>query len=492
MGTIRSISVPGNPIPFAVGTMAVSSTEAAREGMKGRGVTLLHSWGDLLWALGPKIPPNEGFMSSRIYPMQGEMQNSRDEVDENEIEGDGGGDYEEGNARKEESSAVGAGSSTAAAVGEKLEGLSLGADDTNMIGSTSIAGIASKDVISNNNGVAPAAEGVQKISGLDMDTLLEAAVLGGLRSLKNAELPIQTSDFYQKHMLPLRPDGITFDFKTSTKYKKLSKLLDKYEKDKVLTQKQIRKQDHISSVNRSHPLIVHAADASAAGAAGGGGGAPMRDATGKKSAAIEYLYRAPSSLRAVFGPEGLANKDALYTAGEVEEALNNYATEQLLLSPDKKHIKLDHLLASGLWGKKEGPEEGSTLPIKQLLERYLSKLQLFHKIERPTEGGMVLEVVRKGAVKSITILAEKRFGRNVTVVAHVESFGYVADEMASDFQWRFKTACSVSKLPGKTESDFEIMMQGDLAKKVAEYFTLSDGIEAKFVEVNNKLSGKKK
>ena len=105
---------------------------------------------------------------------------------------------------------------------------------------------------------------------------------------------------------------------------------------------------------------------------------------------------------------------------------------------------------------------------------------------------MVLEVVRKGAVKSITILAEKRFGRNVTVVAHVESFGYVADEMASDFQRRFKTACSVSKLPGKTESDFEIMMQGDLAKKVAEYFTLSEGIEAKFVEVNNKLSGKKK
>ena len=42
---------------------------------------------------------------------------------------------------------------------------------------------------------------------LDMDSLLELAVLQGLHSLRTAELPIQSSDFYTRHMIPCRPDG---------------------------------------------------------------------------------------------------------------------------------------------------------------------------------------------------------------------------------------------------------------------------------------------
>jgi hypothetical protein len=40
-----------------------------------------------------------------------------------------------------------------------------------------------------------------------MDELLEAAVLAGLLTLKNADLPIQTGDFYTKHMIPAKPEG---------------------------------------------------------------------------------------------------------------------------------------------------------------------------------------------------------------------------------------------------------------------------------------------
>ena len=35
----------------------------------------------------------------------------------------------------------------------------------------------------------------------------QACLLGGLQSLTDAELPIQTSDFYSKHMLPAKPEG---------------------------------------------------------------------------------------------------------------------------------------------------------------------------------------------------------------------------------------------------------------------------------------------
>lgn len=52
----------------------------------------------------------------------------------------------------------------------------------------------------------------------------------------------------------LRPTGVVFDFKQSS-FKKLSKLVDRLEKDKVLTQKVIRKQDNITAVNRQHPRL---------------------------------------------------------------------------------------------------------------------------------------------------------------------------------------------------------------------------------------------
>ncbi len=51
-GSARTVTVPGNPAPFAVGRMAVSKTEAAREGMKGRGLSVLHHY--------PGTPPLEG------------------------------------------------------------------------------------------------------------------------------------------------------------------------------------------------------------------------------------------------------------------------------------------------------------------------------------------------------------------------------------------------------------------------------------------------
>ena len=68
-GTAMALCARDNPLPFAVGTMAVSRAEADREGMKGRGLTVLHSFGDLRWGLGDKAPPNSGFTPARIFPL---------------------------------------------------------------------------------------------------------------------------------------------------------------------------------------------------------------------------------------------------------------------------------------------------------------------------------------------------------------------------------------------------------------------------------------
>lgn len=335
-----------------------------------------------------------------------------------------------------------------------------------------------------------------------MDSLLELAVLQGLHSLRTAELPIQSSDFYTRHMIPCRPDGVTFDFKQS-KYKKLGKLLDKFEKDKVggagvLSQKVIRKQDHISAVNRSHPAYLAAAPAaggdeagapsttqaapSKAAANGGGGGS--KEAPQGGSLRVTYVYRAPGSLRPIFGESAVQDRDRLYEEMEVESALAHYAAREGLEVPGGG-IRLDHLLHGSLYNKKEEAAQGAVAPAPELLRRLLGKLQLHHHLTRATEQGEVV-VTRKGALRPVAICSERRHGRNVTSVSRLESVGLDPEEMASQFQRKFQTSCTVSKLPGNQEKDCEILMQGDLLRQVADFLSTTHGISPQHMETKAK------
>jgi translation initiation factor 2D len=302
-GSARALAVPGNPVPFAVGVMAVSGAEAVREEMKGRGLTVLHSFGDLLWALGDEEPPNEGFTPARVFPLDGAASSGAAPAADAGVDAD--------------------------AAAEALQGAALG-DSSGAAGAESPAADGAADPADDNGATA----GAGAAAAVDMDALLEAAALGGLRSLKTSELPIMSSDFYSKHMQPLKPQGVFFDFKAS-KYKKLSKLLDRLEKDKVLTQKQIRKQDHISGVDRSHPAYVawagmpggapagEAADDDGGANGGGGGATAASGCQGQGSTRVESLFKVPGSLRAVFG-EG-SDKESLYSEAQVAQALSDYA-----------------------------------------------------------------------------------------------------------------------------------------------------------------------
>jgi translation initiation factor 1 (eIF-1/SUI1) len=150
-------------------------------------------------------------------------------------------------------------------------------------------------------------------------------------------------------------------------------------------------------------------------------------------------------------------------------------------------MKVDHLLCSTLFGKKEAPEVDSAVPSAGLRRRLLDKLLPWHRITRPGgEGGRPVEVLRRGGLKPITVTAERRRGHNVTAVARVEGFGFVAEELAGAFARGLKTASSVSRLPGKAESDSEILLQGELLKQVERYFVEVAGLERAHLELVNK------
>ncbi len=140
--------------------MAVSRTEAVREGMKGRGWTLLHSYGDLLWALGDKSAPNEGFTPSRILPLAAPEP--------------------EGHASDAGAAAAAAGvpaegsaAAAAAAAAEQLGSMQLGGEGGGVVG-PSAGGEGGVDAAAAEPG-GSAASG----ASASMDELLEAAVLAG-------------------------------------------------------------------------------------------------------------------------------------------------------------------------------------------------------------------------------------------------------------------------------------------------------------------------
>lgn len=60
-GELLAVRVAGNPAPIAVGEALVSSADALRGGMRGRGVRVLHYFGDALWAASGRVVPNAGF-----------------------------------------------------------------------------------------------------------------------------------------------------------------------------------------------------------------------------------------------------------------------------------------------------------------------------------------------------------------------------------------------------------------------------------------------
>lgn len=451
VGSVRSVTVAGNPVPFALGTMAVSSREALRDGMKGRGLALIHSYGDLLWQMGDKVPPNDGFSPSQINPLMNSVAVQLKGV---KIEEEGGGG------------------------GQTISPEHVQDDDT-VEKENSLQNLLQPNAVAE---ISPPPQEDPVDDHRDMDALLEAAAIGGLKSLKNADLPIMTSDFYSKFMLPHRPDGVVFDFKKS-KFKKLSKLLDKLEKDKMLTQKQIRKQEHITAVNRSHEALAAFEQAQSSEKPKAGKDAGQRSG----GVSISKLYRPPASLRPVFGPGVAEDKNRLYTEQEVMEVLLAYCLPGANAGPPPA-VPLDTILASCLYGKKEGPKEGDAVPWPALTARFLSKLQQWYNVVRHLPGGQApLQSLRKGPLHAITVIAERRGGRSVTAVSRVEGFCYDPAELSGSFQRRFSTACSVGKLPGKTELDCELLLQGNVAKQVASFFIDHEGIDPCYVEVTDKL-----
>lgn len=456
-----AICVPGNPCPLAVGRTMMSSEELlARQGsggvggVKGRLVSIVHCYGDGLWAsmepgLGNKRVPNAGFLVNAVVPVgAGAEALDGDDDDDDDGGGQGGEEEEEGEGE-----------------GGREEGQGASQD--------AVKGIRDLSV-SQTQGTDP----------LDMDSLLELTLLQALfRAVKDSDLPMNGSSLWSRFMLPSRPAGCTLDLKKS-RHKKMGAFLKAYSGDKhsaglLLIKEEKNGEVLVTSINRGHqlldefrPLPVKATEGGSAAALqtseaesapiepsplnpvtiGGGGGA---SSSSSHEIVVEELWKCGRELRELLDALNLSS-ESLFTEKEAGEVAFSYVKEAKLEDPsDPKQIILDALLCDALFKGliKKGEPFPTHIAKASLRESFLKRCIAQTRIIRGSEV-----VVKKGPAPVIRISHERRQGHKLTRVVGLEP--YLSPDLASaELQKRFASSTAVNELPGKGQGS-EVIIQG--------------------------------
>uniref|UniRef100_A0A674PQB5 Eukaryotic translation initiation factor 2D n=1 Tax=Takifugu rubripes TaxID=31033 RepID=A0A674PQB5_TAKRU len=201
-GDCCAVTVVSNRAPVAVGTAALSSAEMLSSGMRGRGVSVLHTYMDNLWSFGDKSGP----------PALPDLESEGGEANGEEC------DHAEEEQEEEEESPCGE-----ACCGIEELSLTVQAEQEN---ERSIEEDEQED---------------QKTTQEDMDALLLQCFLHALKQkVKKSELPLLTSTFLRNHMFSCCPSGKKLDMKKSS-YKKLSKFLQAMQRHNLVRLKELTK-----------------------------------------------------------------------------------------------------------------------------------------------------------------------------------------------------------------------------------------------------------
>uniref|UniRef100_A0A7N6BEY5 Eukaryotic translation initiation factor 2D n=1 Tax=Anabas testudineus TaxID=64144 RepID=A0A7N6BEY5_ANATE len=362
-GDCCAVTVVNSRAPVAVGTAAASSAEMQSLGMKGRGVCVLHTYMDNLWAFGDKSSP----------PSLPEAETEEQGVsEEEECE-----TYEE-----EEKEEV-----------EKCMGEEQSASET----ATDEACCGIEESYSDFTEI--------------MDALLLQCFLHALKSkVKKSELPLLTSTFLRNHMFSCCPSGKQLDIKKSS-YKKLSKFLQTMEQQHNLVRvKELTKGvESIVEVDWKNPELrsfnVPETDVEAASVQDGDGDG---DESPYHPPEITTLYSVSARLEPLFVD---ANKSK-----------SNLST---FLSSDS-YVIINPTLCDCLLEKSEYQEVDS-LKWDDLFSRTLGRMQECYQVVFPgqvptTKKGHIepidISVASRGSNKKVTIVKNLEvYGLDPAVVA---------------------------------------------------------------------------
>ncbi|TPX63855.1 hypothetical protein SpCBS45565_g06320 [Spizellomyces sp. 'palustris'] len=490
-------------IPMAVGTMTVSSADIkkSRYEMRGKGVKIMHTFGDYMWAHGNKSEPPEldfvegGYSFCEDILFKGRRFTGFLAVGD----ADTSGSWTELEYNPSGASTPMANETLPAS----MQNLNL---DEGVHGA------------SEQNTEEAAAKGTDtevKMSPAEMDQLLEQALFTVLKSRLPEDpkaFPMPSSLLYSNYIVPCRPRGTLIDIKQSS-YKKVGKFLKAMEKRGLIKLKERGGETMLMSVNRQHPQIIEftaprkvAGDEKPAkpeGPADGLRSPTDSSKTNGKSGTAEVisaveLYKASAKECRLFEEIG-ASKDALFTAADLRVAVTEYTEMKNLIDrANPRMIKIDAILCDAVLEKDEY-QSVDYLPRDGILQRLTERMQPYHELHLPNRE----PEIRKGTVKPIQITVEQRQGRKtVTKVVGIERFGIDPEQLAGSLKVRCASSTSVTPIPGKANAAplYEVMIQGSKVKEVCsvlekEYgmpFTGGKGsaVSSRFIEVVDKTKKK--
>ncbi|KAM7473062.1 hypothetical protein LguiA_011245 [Lonicera macranthoides] len=473
-GETWAVKVPGNPAPIAVGTTNMTCTEAVKAGLRGKALRISHHYRDSLWeSVEGRHVPNTGFLEDVVVEDTSLTSTSQAS---NSFGGDTSIDQESGKD----------GANTEAAnTNYNLDSSSTTQIDLkNDISEQLITDVGQLKVTENTSTDETNAEEQHTLSMGDVDALLDKCLLQALHTtVKDKDLPMPGSTLWSNHVLPCRPSGVTLDIKKSL-HKKLSKWLQSKSTAGLISVKEDKhkKESVLIAVNRSHPDYTsfkpekrqvekeqHTDHASGVGRS-------------NKLLEVAEIYKPSVHVNPIFAAVG-ADNQKLYSASEATEIVFSYIEKRNLVKPiNKSIVVLDAILCDALF--KGAIKKGSMYPTeihkKDVGHTFINRMQAHHVVTRGSES-----VVRKGALKTIQIMTERRQGnKKVTRFSGLESFLIDPDALASELQKKFASSTTVAELPGK--KGYEVLVQGGVIDDLAKHLIEQYGVPKRYIEVLDK------
>ncbi|KNA13329.1 hypothetical protein SOVF_116050 isoform A [Spinacia oleracea] len=468
-----AVKVPGNPSPIAVGATTMSSSEALKAGLRGKALRITHYYRDYLWeSVEGRLVPNAGFYEDAVFPDPSSLPSTASQPSDGDTSADKKSDDEE-EIDPDAANIV---------CSEQGPASSSQLDDKNDVSEQVASELDGLKVVEDNE---VHTENQQSLSTEDVDLLLERCLMQALHTtVKDKDLPMPGSTLWANYVLPCRPSGITLDIKKSS-FKKLSKWLQSKASAGLISVKEDKhkKEVVLFSINRTHAdytsfkpdkrqpdKIEEKSDQAAA------------DAQSPKLLEIEEVYKSSIHVNPILAAVG-ADTGGYFSAAEATNVAFAYAEKENLVKPtNKAMVTLDATLCDALFkgSIKKGTAYPTEIHKKDLGTTFVNRMQAHHKVTRGGES-----VIRKGAVKPIHIMTERRQGnKKMTKLSGFEIFLMDADSLASELQKKFACSTTVAELPGK--KGHEVLVQGGVIENLAKHLIDQYGVPKRYIEVLDK------
>ncbi|XP_037099169.1 eukaryotic translation initiation factor 2D [Syngnathus acus] len=451
-GDSCAVTLVNNKAPVAIGTAAVSCAEMQSLGMKGRGVCVLHSYMDHLWAFGEKSsPPTLRDAEGGAPDLNGDQCLAEEQEE----------DEEEEEAEHQASQLVK--DQACPAVAEQAEG-----------------------EVEKANEEGEQAHQDDKSPQEVMDALLWQCFLLALKSkVKKSELPLLTSTFLRNHMVSCCPSGKHLDIKKSS-YKKLSKFLHVMQQQHSLVRvKELTKGvESIVEVDWKSPELRFSAPVETVIEA-----VPQTEAQ-YHPPEITALYSVPARLQPLF-QDANKRKGVALQPTEVRSIVTEYVKNNDLVdetNKSKNYVRINPTLCDCLLEKSEY-QDVETLKWDELFSRTLGRMQECYQIAFPGQTPQI----KKGHIEPIDVsVASRGSNKKVTVIKNLEVYALDPSAVAIALQRRVQASSVLQAVPGAKDKVL-VQIQGNQIQQVGHLLLDHYGIPRKYIQGLDKASkgGKK-